>query len=120
MTYNKNTGKHQNGFVSAPDYQTAWDECLPVPALPPFVAKSIIFLLAVICFAVSYDGAFVFDDSEAVVGNKDLLPETPLMDILQHDFWGNRLTNKSHKSYRPLTVLTYRYTMCKEKMGGFV
>ena len=85
-----------------------WDDRLPLPSFPPAVARAIIFILAVVCFVVSYDGDFVFDDSEAIVGNKDLLPDTPITDLLYHDFWGNKLTNKSHKSYRPLTVLTYR------------
>ena len=86
----------------------SWDDSLPLPSLTPTLARVILFILSVICFAVSYDGDFVFDDSEAIVGNKDLLPETPITDLLHHDFWGNKLTNKSHKSYRPLTVLTYR------------
>lgn len=40
---------------------------------------------------------------------QDLRAETPLTDLWHHDFWGSRLSsNTSHKSYRPLTVLTFR------------
>ncbi|ESO96053.1 hypothetical protein LOTGIDRAFT_116110 [Lottia gigantea] len=66
-------------------------------------------MLSILCFFNSYDGEFVFDDSEAILGNNDLLPTTPLSDVFEHDFWGRKLASKtSHKSYRPLTVLTFR------------
>ena len=52
---------------------------------------------------------FVFDDSEAIINNKDLEAETPLWDLFVHDFWGSKVaSNTSHKSYRPLTVFTFR------------
>ncbi|XP_078736247.1 protein O-mannosyl-transferase TMTC4 isoform X1 [Lampetra fluviatilis] len=85
------------------------DAALPVPSMPPSLARALAALTAALSFIVSYDGAFVFDDSEAVVGNKDLKPETPLSALWTDDFWGGRLSsNSSHKSYRPLTVLTFR------------
>ncbi|XP_075910199.1 protein O-mannosyl-transferase TMTC4 isoform X2 [Petromyzon marinus] len=86
------------------------DAALPVPSMPPALARALAALTAALSFIVSYDGAFVFDDSEAVVGNKDLKPETPLSSLWIDDFWGGRLSsNTSHKSYRPLTVLTFRF-----------
>ncbi|XP_064413712.1 protein O-mannosyl-transferase TMTC4 isoform X3 [Latimeria chalumnae] len=85
------------------------DRNLPVPQLPHYQAKIVVALLALICFANSYNGEFVFDDSEAIINNKDLRPETPLSSLWEHDFWGGKLSsNTSHKSYRPLTVLTFR------------
>lgn len=43
------------------------------------------------------------------VSLQDLQADTPLGDLWHHDFWGSRLSsNTSHKSYRPLTVLTFR------------
>lgn len=40
---------------------------------------------------------------------QDLKPATPLNNIWSNDFWGSNLSsNSSHKSYRPLTVLTFR------------
>lgn len=84
---------------------------LPIPRLKFSHAAAAVFVASVICFCVSYDGDFVFDDSEAIIGNKDLLPETPVSNIFVNDFWGNKLASKtSHKSYRPLTVLTYRWS----------
>ncbi|XP_043927170.1 protein O-mannosyl-transferase TMTC4 [Protopterus annectens] len=86
------------------------DIYIPVPQLPQYQAKIVVGLLAFVCFANSYDGDFVFDDSEAIINNKDLRPETPLGDLWEHDFWGSKLSsNTSHKSYRPLTVLTFRF-----------
>ncbi|XP_029460365.1 protein O-mannosyl-transferase TMTC4 isoform X1 [Rhinatrema bivittatum] len=85
------------------------DHDIPILHLSSFWAKSIIGLLALVCFTNSFDGDFVFDDSEAILNNKDLRAETPLGDLWIHDFWGTKLSsNVSHKSYRPLTVLTFR------------
>uniref|UniRef100_A0A8C5G6S5 dolichyl-phosphate-mannose--protein mannosyltransferase n=1 Tax=Gouania willdenowi TaxID=441366 RepID=A0A8C5G6S5_GOUWI len=87
-----------------------WDHHIPLPRLAPGLAKIIVALLALLCFVNSYDGEFVFDDSEAIVNNKDLRPTTPLSNIWSNDFWGSNLSsNSSHKSYRPLTVLTFRW-----------
>ncbi|KAK7461646.1 hypothetical protein BaRGS_00038595, partial [Batillaria attramentaria] len=48
-------------------------------------------------------------DSRAILKNPDLLPETPLINLVYDDFWGTPLTHSgSHKSYRPLCVLTFR------------
>lgn len=47
--------------------------------------------------------------SRAIQKNPDLLPKTPLWDLFYNDFWGTPLTHSgSHKSYRPLCVLTFR------------
>ncbi|XP_041352924.1 protein O-mannosyl-transferase TMTC4-like [Gigantopelta aegis] len=99
-----------NGHIKNHPESHDWDDCLPVPKLKFLPAAAIVFCLAVACFVNSYDGDFVFDDSEAILNNKDLLPETPVEQIFTHDFWGRKLDSKtSHKSYRPLTVLTYRW-----------
>ncbi|XP_067842710.1 protein O-mannosyl-transferase TMTC4 isoform X2 [Heptranchias perlo] len=91
--------------------QSEWnlDNTLPLPQLPHCWAKAIVGALALLCFGISYDGDFVFDDSEAIINNKDLRPETSLSNLWEHDFWGtNLVSNTSHKSYRPFTVLTFR------------
>ena len=51
-----------------------------------------------------------YDDEPAIKKNKDLKPElTSWFDLLSHDFWGADITSTtSHKSYRPLTVATFR------------
>jgi protein O-mannosyl-transferase len=41
--------------------------------------------------------------------NQDVLPSTPWLRVWQDDFWGTPLGHSgSHKSYRPLTVLSFR------------
>ena len=72
-------------------------------------ACAVVFVVAGLCFAGSLDGEFVFDDAEAVTNNEDVRPETPLAQLFQNDFWGTNIkNNKSHKSYRPLTILSFR------------
>jgi len=69
----------------------------------------IVFVVATCCYLHMCWGKFVFDDIEAIVNNKDVATSTPLEQVFYNDFWGSPITSKnSHKSYRPLTVLTYR------------
>ncbi|XP_052784495.1 protein O-mannosyl-transferase TMTC4-like [Mya arenaria] len=84
---------------------------LPIPRLKYSHAAALVFMISVTCFVITYNGDFVFDDSEAIVGNKDLLPDTPIANVFSNDFWGKKLDSKtSHKSYRPLTTLTFRWS----------
>lgn len=47
--------------------------------------------------------------SRAILANDDIRPSTPITRLLVNDFWGTPLRHSgSHKSYRPLTVLTFR------------
>ena len=47
--------------------------------------------------------------SRAILSNDDVLPQTPLLDLLRRDFWGTPLAHSgSHGSYRPLAVLSFR------------
>ena len=67
------------------------------------------FALGCAAYANSLRGDFVIDDSSAVRTNQDLRPETPFSHLLRNDFWGRRLDQPtSNKSYRPLTVLSFR------------
>lgn len=102
-----NNGKCQVSCTLAKN--KSWDDPLPIPPCVLPWAAWIVFTISIICFGNSINGEFVFDDSEAVINNLDLKPDTPLSNIFKNDFWGTRLThNSSHKSYRPLTVLTFR------------
>ncbi|RZB40253.1 DUF1736 and/or TPR 11 domain containing protein [Asbolus verrucosus] len=68
-----------------------------------------ISVAAFICYCNTLWGSFVFDDTEAIVKNKDVMPYIPLKEIFRNDFWGTDISlNSSHKSYRPLTILSYR------------
>ena len=64
---------------------------------------------AVCVFWNSVDGQLVHDDVVAVVNNDDVRPDSPVIDLLRHDFWGGDVGSaRSHKSYRPLCVATFR------------
>ena len=72
--------------------------------------RLLVAIVSVICYANSAWGDFVFDDLEAILNNQDLNPETPISNVFTNDFWGTELSLRtSHKSYRPLTVLTFRW-----------
>ncbi|XP_031754523.1 protein O-mannosyl-transferase TMTC1 isoform X2 [Xenopus tropicalis] len=66
-------------------------------------------ILATLCFVRSVFGEFVHDDVWAILNNPDSRAETPLSSIFGNDFWGKAMNdNTSHKSYRPLCVLSFR------------
>lgn len=70
----------------------------------------LVFATCVVCYLNSVRCGFVFDDMSAVRANKDLLPTTPISNLLWNDFWGTPMhKEQSHKSYRPLCVLTFRW-----------
>ncbi|XP_060080111.1 protein O-mannosyl-transferase TMTC2-like [Ylistrum balloti] len=65
--------------------------------------------LALILYLNTLDADFAYDDSRAIQKNQDLRPETPILNVMYDDFWGTPLTHSgSHKSYRPLCVLSFR------------
>ena len=67
------------------------------------------FIIACLCYLNSLWGDFCFDDISAIVENQDLRPETPWVNLFQNDFWGTPMhIDGSHKSYRPLTIFTFR------------
>uniref|UniRef100_A0A183T8W6 dolichyl-phosphate-mannose--protein mannosyltransferase n=1 Tax=Schistocephalus solidus TaxID=70667 RepID=A0A183T8W6_SCHSO len=75
--------------------------------------SSLIYLNALFC-------EFVFDDSSAIVDNRDLRPKTPVDELFKNDFWGTRMDKESsHKSYRPLTVLTFRWNYALGRLDPF-
>lgn len=62
----------------------------------------------------------VFDDISAIRDNKDLRPASPLKNIFLNDFWGTSMRKEhSHKSYRPLTVLTFRWNFLAHGLNPF-
>ena len=69
----------------------------------------VLIVLSTSCYINALWGEFVFDDIIAVMENLDVRPETPLAKVFEHDFWGQSLIDwQSHKSYRPLTTLSFR------------
>jgi len=69
-------------------------------------------LLAMLVYANGLTGDFVHDDIFAIKRNRDVTGNTDVADVFLHDFWGTSMSsNSSHKSYRPLTILTFRYLL---------
>ncbi len=52
---------------------------------------------------------FVWDDRAAIVSNVDVRATLLHSGFLIHDFWGQNISQPdSHKSYRPITTLSYK------------
>ncbi|CAE8627465.1 unnamed protein product, partial [Polarella glacialis] len=67
-----------------------------------------VFLLSLVFTPCLSYSEWYIDELFAAVRNADARGETPLLELLQNDFWGNKLWNNwTHKSYRPLVVLSY-------------
>ncbi|XP_064470417.1 protein O-mannosyl-transferase Tmtc3-like [Ornithodoros turicata] len=72
-------------------------------------STAIVAATACSAYASALGAGLVYDDIAAITKNRDIRPTTPITNLLHNDFWGTPLTKEeSHKSYRPLTVLTYR------------
>ncbi|KAG8177684.1 hypothetical protein JTE90_021982 [Oedothorax gibbosus] len=75
---------------------------------------------ACLCYKNALNCDFVFDDMSAIRDNQDLRPTTPIFNLLRNDFWGTPIQKEqSHKSYRPLCVLTYRLNYYFHKLRPF-
>lgn len=75
---------------------------------------SIPSLLSALCGLTVYlntiNNDFCFDDYSAIMNNPDLRHTVPWTHLLWNDFWGTPIhLEGSHKSYRPLTVATFRF-----------
>ncbi|XP_067123491.1 protein O-mannosyl-transferase Tmtc3-like isoform X2 [Centruroides vittatus] len=84
--------------------------------------KHYILLIATVCacYFNALECDFVFDDMSAIRDNKDLRPTTPLCNIYLNDFWGTPIQKEhSHKSYRPLCVLTFRLNYLMNELNPF-
>ncbi len=78
-------------------------------AAHPLQVRAGLFLLCVALYWNSLQADFVFDDVTAIRDNRDLRPHVPWNSLFANDFWGTPMNKEqSHKSYRPLTVLTFR------------
>ncbi len=78
---------------------------------------AVVALVAWSAFANNLDGAFCYDDNFAILNNGDVRHEAPLWPLFRNDFWGQAIHKAdSHKSFRPLTVLSFRLN---HYVGGF-
>ena len=65
--------------------------------------------MAIVIYCNSLTGQFVHDDLSAITANSDVTGGS-WSDFLFNDFWGTNMNDpRSHKSYRPLTILTFKY-----------
>ncbi|XP_037837141.1 protein O-mannosyl-transferase TMTC1 isoform X2 [Kryptolebias marmoratus] len=77
---------------------------------------AVLVALCVLCYSNSLHGELVHDDVWAIVNNPDVRPGSSLRNVFTNDFWGKRMAdNTSHKSYRPLCILTFRLNIL---LGG--
>ena len=75
---------------------------------------------ALVCYWNSFQCDLVHDDIFAIKENPDLHPETPWTSLFKNDFWGKSMAdNRSHKSYRPLTVATFRLNYILHGLNPF-
>lgn len=70
-------------------------------------------LIGLVCglvFGNSLSNDFTFDDSSAIVSNRHVhTNDTDWLSVWWVDYWGTPIQSEhSHKSYRPLTTLTFR------------
>ncbi|CAI4225463.1 unnamed protein product [Auanema sp. JU1783] len=68
-----------------------------------------LLILSTVPFISSIEGDFVFDDQESIVNNPVVQGNVPLREIWLRDFWGRMIASPgSHKSYRPITTMSFR------------
>uniref|UniRef100_A0A915ENY5 DUF1736 domain-containing protein n=1 Tax=Ditylenchus dipsaci TaxID=166011 RepID=A0A915ENY5_9BILA len=70
------------------------------------------FILLLTCLCVYSPGwwaqEFVFDDREAILNNPVVTGKKHWSEVLWRDYWGHPIAlSSSHKSYRPVTTLTF-------------
>lgn len=69
----------------------------------------LVVVTCIVCYANSLEGEFVHDDMVSITTNPDVIGKNKVKEIFLNDFWGKPMSDEtSHKSYRPLTVLTFR------------
>ncbi|KAH7986048.1 hypothetical protein HPB51_026724 [Rhipicephalus microplus] len=116
--------KRRDGAVGAADEPVCGTARRPLAAWMPALCAGVV---AVLCYVNSLDGDFVHDDMVAVVGNPDVTGESrrhaasslsSSSSLWINDFWGRPMADpRSHKSYRPLTVLTFSSVSTCENSG---
>ncbi|KAK4295916.1 hypothetical protein Pmani_031550 [Petrolisthes manimaculis] len=81
------------------------------PPPPPTWLYMTVWVAAVLVYINGLTGDFVHDDISAIKTNPDVLGNNPLSNVFFNDYWGKPMSDpRSHKSYRPLTILTFRWS----------
>ena len=73
-----------------------------------FVVYPTLLLLSWAIYSRNVEGEFTFDDQFAILGNADTRPGAG-WGLWTNDFWGQYINKvDSHKSYRPIVILSFR------------
>ena len=84
----------------------------PIPSVDPSEKVkhcALLILISILVYLNSIHGDFVHDDISAIVTNDDALGKSSIFSVFCNDFWGlNIRDRRSHKSYRPVTILSFR------------
>ena len=79
------------------------------PWLSCYCSTMCIITVVLLCYWNSSTGDLVHDDIVAITNNPDVHKVALWGDFWSHDFWGRPIRAEiSHKSYRPLTVITFK------------
>lgn len=69
-----------------------------------------VWIASVLAYINGLTGDFVHDDLSAITSNPDVTGKNPFYQVFINDYWGKPLSHPlSHKSYRPLTTITFRW-----------
>ena len=89
------------------------DDFLPAPKLTYTHASLATAFTAFLCFSQTQFAEFIFDDNTAIISNKDIQTNSPLINIFYNDFWGTYIKAKIViKVIDLLTVLKFRLNYC--------
>ena len=112
----KNKGKNKASKDHGKDDEERSDKFSAV-----FLAQLLLIAaVAMSCYVNSLNGEMLMDDTFAVVKNMDLRPSTPISNLVKNDMWGLDVKHPaSHKSYRPLTILTFRYNFAHSELDPY-
>ena len=85
------------------------------------IAIGLVTLYSMVIYINSLNGQFVMDDAVAIVRNDDLRSNlTDWKSLFYNDYWGTNISSEeSHKSYRPLTVMTFRMNYAYGELDPF-
>ncbi|XP_016390792.1 transmembrane and TPR repeat-containing protein 1-like [Sinocyclocheilus rhinocerous] len=109
---------NSRGTKAAPPPVQQRLSALPRPAAG--VRYAALVAVCALCYSNSLWGEFVHDDIWAITNNPDVRPGSSLRSIFTNDFWGKRMAdNTSHKSYRPLCILTFKLNILLGGMTPF-
>ena len=72
-------------------------------------AAAAVTAASIISYVNTLNHELVHDDIFAIRDNADVRQSASLTSVFENDFWGKSMSsNTSHKSYRPMTILTFR------------